>query len=69
MGEDAAQLALVHQVEDAGGHGDRGMVRIATRREGVGLGSVDDVQAGHRQAGAHGEVCDKSRGDRAARPA
>ena len=58
MGEDAAELALIHQVEDAGRHGDCGVVRVTSGREGIGLRPVDEVEAGHREAGPVGEVAD-----------
>ena len=50
MGEDATHLALVHRSQEPGRHGDGRVAGAATRGEGVRLGSVDDVEAGHRDA-------------------
>ena len=51
-------MPVVHQVEEAGRDRDRRVLGVAAGRERVGLGAVDDVQAGHRQAGPSGERCD-----------
>ena len=58
MGEDAGQLAIVHEIEDPGRHGDRGVLRVPACREGVRLRPIDDVEAGHRQPGPRGERAD-----------
>jgi len=51
VGEDARELAVVHEIEQTGRDRDGGVLGIAAGRERVRLGPVDDVQAGHRQAG------------------
>ncbi len=48
VGEDAAQLVAVEHLEDAAGHHDRGVVRVAAGGEGVRLRFVGDVDRGHR---------------------
>ena len=44
----AAELALGEDAHDAGGRGNRGVLRIAAGGEGVGLVLVDEVDARHR---------------------
>ena len=50
--------ALVHELEDAGRHRDRRMLRIAAGGEGVRLGPVDEVQARDGDARAAREIGD-----------
>src|SRR5215211_193071 len=48
--DDALELVPVELVQEAGGHGDGGVLRVATRGEGVGGGIVDNVDLRHRKA-------------------
>ena len=43
VGEHALELDPVHLLEQAGGDGDRGVLRVAAGGEGVGRRVVDDV--------------------------
>jgi hypothetical protein len=43
-------------MQDAGGRRHRGIVRVAPGGEGVGLRLVDEIDLGHRQLGALGEL-------------
>ena len=54
----AAQLVLGEQLGDPAGDGDRGVLRAAAGREGVGLVLRDHVEARHRQVGARRQLAD-----------
>jgi len=56
MRHDARHLVAVQALQQPGGRGDGGVGRVAARREGVGLGVVDQVDLGHRHAGAPGQA-------------
>ena len=51
-----AQLARGQQLDNAGRRGDRGVLWIAAGGERIRLRFVDQVNPGHRQAGAGGEL-------------
>ena len=55
----AGELLAAERLHKAGGHGDRGVLRIAAGGEGVGLRIVHHEDARHRQAGAPGELGDE----------
>ena len=50
VGEHAAELVPVEDLQDALGDGDRRVLGVAPGREGVGLHVGRDVQLGHRHA-------------------
>ena len=50
VGHHALQLLAVHLLEQPGGDGHRGVLRVASGGEGVRGGVVDDVDLRHRQA-------------------
>ena len=52
----AREFVVGEHLHDAGGGGDRRVLRVAARREGVGLRIVDEIDLGHRQAGALRQV-------------
>ena len=52
----AFELAIVHQLQDAGGERHRGVLRIAAGGEGVGRILGDHPQLRHRQAHALAEI-------------
>ena len=56
VGEHAAQLVLVDDLEQALGDRDRGVVRVAAGRERVRLRGGAEVDRRHRHAGARREV-------------
>lgn len=58
VADDAAQLALVEQAEDAVGAAHGRVAGVAAGREGVRGVRRGDVQAGHGLAGLHGELAD-----------
>ena len=58
MGQDAAELALVQDLHDALGDRDLGVGGIPARGEGVGLGHVGHVDAGHGHAVGLRELTD-----------
>ncbi len=60
MGQDALHLAALQLVHDAACDGDRGVVGVAAGGEGVHRAVLDDVDLGHRQAGADAEVLDEA---------
>jgi hypothetical protein len=56
----AFDLVAAQRLEQAGGRGDRGVLRVAAGREGIRLRILDDVDPGLGQAGACGEVADQA---------
>ena len=58
VGDDALQFLAVHQLEQAPGHGDRGVLRVAAGGEGVGRVGVDDVDLGLGYARRDGDFLD-----------
>ena len=48
MGDHALDLLAVHPFEQAAGHGDRGVLRVATGRERVLATVLDDIGGRHR---------------------
>ena len=58
MGDDPGQFIPVEAVHQAACHGDGGIGRIAPGGKGIGLRGVDQIDRGHRQIGAAGQIGD-----------
>ena len=58
VGHDTLELLAIHLLEKAAGHRDRGVLRVATRREGVLARVLDDVGGGHRDVGGDRQLPD-----------
>ncbi len=54
----ALQFLAVHLLQEATGHGNRRVLRVASGREGVGRRVVDDVDARHWYPGGRGHLTD-----------
>jgi hypothetical protein len=59
VGHHGCPLALVEQVQKAPADHQRGVLGIASCREGVRLRRLDDVEGGRREASADAEVLDR----------
>src|SRR5690606_31110944 len=55
VGHDALEFLPVEHLQHPARDGYRTVLRVATRREGVGRGRVDDVDVGHGDARADGD--------------
>ena len=68
VGEHAAQLVLVDDLQQALRHGDGGVLGVAAGRERVRLRGGADVDGRHRHVGPLGQVADDRVELRAPRP-
>lgn len=59
MGEDAFEFFVFEDLDDAGRDGDRGVLRIAARCEGIWRWIIHHVQLRHRQPRGNGQVFDE----------
>ena len=58
VGHDTLELLAIHLLEQAAGDRDRGVLRVATRRERVLARVLDDVGGGHRDVGGDRQLPD-----------